>query len=67
MYYEILDTISGQIDTRFQDMDKLFFVTLMDTSKFLEFATKFSIEGLNNLKTCFPNLFSMKKNTAMLN
>ena len=57
LYYEILDTISGQIDTRFPDMDKIIFVTLMDTTRFEEYAIEFPLESLNNLKTFFSNIF----------
>lgn len=58
LYYEILDTLSLQITTRFKDTEKLCFITLMDTSKFVEYAKKFPDEAFNNLKLCYPFIFT---------
>lgn len=58
LYYEILDTISMQITTRFQDMEKLHFVTLMDTAKFKTYSEKFPTQALDNLKTMYSNIFT---------
>ncbi|XP_023311335.1 zinc finger MYM-type protein 1-like [Anoplophora glabripennis] len=58
LYYEILDTISGQIDVQFKDLDKIHFITLMDTTRFEEYSKNFPTEALNNLNNCFPNIFS---------
>lgn len=58
LYFEILDTISGQIDIRFEDLNKIQFVTLMDTTRFEEYSKNFPTEALNNLKNCYPNIFS---------
>lgn len=57
-YYEILDTLNEQITIRFQDLEKLYFIKLMDTSKFREYAQEFSTDALNNLKICYPDLFT---------
>ena len=58
LYYEILDNLSVQITTRFNDMEKLQFVTLMDTSKFVTYSENFPTDALSNLKVCYPNLFT---------
>lgn len=58
LYYEFLDTISLQITTRFQDFEKLHFITLMDRSKFEAYSEKFPTTAMNNLKECYPNLFT---------
>ncbi|CAH1962682.1 unnamed protein product [Acanthoscelides obtectus] len=50
LYFEILDTISLQITTRF--------VTLMDTSKFKTYSEKFPTEALSNLKEFYSNTFT---------
>ncbi|KAJ8922316.1 hypothetical protein NQ315_004259 [Exocentrus adspersus] len=56
LYYVILDTISEQIDVRFQDLDKILFVTLMDTTKFVDYSNDFPTEAFGNLSNYFPNI-----------
>nr|CAI5829018.1 unnamed protein product [Callosobruchus analis] len=58
LYYEILETISLQITTRFQDLEKLLFVALMDTSRFQIYSENFPTQALNNLKEMYPSIFT---------
>nr|CAH7712282.1 unnamed protein product [Callosobruchus chinensis] len=58
LYYEILDTISLQIKTRFEDLEKLLFVALMDTSRFQTYSKNFPTQAINNLKEMYPNIFT---------
>ncbi|KAJ8970633.1 hypothetical protein NQ317_006632 [Molorchus minor] len=41
LYYEIVDCISFQLKTRFQDLGKLEFVSLLDNSKYQQFSKEF--------------------------
>lgn len=58
LYYEILDNFSTQITTRFQDMEKLYFITLVDNHKFISHSKSFPTEALNSLKVYYPSLFN---------
>lgn len=57
LYFEILDTILLQITSRFDDINKVKFVTLMDTSQFTTFSKSFPTDTLNSLRECYPKLF----------
>nr|CAI5829257.1 unnamed protein product [Callosobruchus analis] len=58
LHYEILDTISLQIKTRFEGLEKLLFVALLDTSRFQTYSENFPTQALNNLKEMYPNMFT---------
>ncbi|XP_050060818.1 zinc finger MYM-type protein 1-like [Aphis gossypii] len=57
LFYEIIDNILMQLNTRFQDTNKLLFIKLADTTKFKEFSCKFPKNALNNLKSTYSNIF----------
>jgi len=57
LFYEIIDNILMQLNTRFQDTNKLLFIQLADTTKFKEFSCKFPKNALNNLKSTYSNIF----------
>jgi len=46
-----------KLNTRFQDTNKLFFIQLVDISKFKEYFCKFPENALNNLKSTYSNIF----------
>lgn len=56
LFFEILDTVLMEIDTRFQDIKKLEFLCLGDSAKFEEFSKKFPTQALENLKTTYQNI-----------
>nr|CAI5817451.1 unnamed protein product [Callosobruchus analis] len=58
LYYEILDTISLQIKTCFEDLEKLLFVALMDTFRFQIYSENIPTQALNNLKEMYPSIFT---------
>ncbi|KAE9523127.1 hypothetical protein AGLY_016468, partial [Aphis glycines] len=57
LFYEIIDNIIMQLNTRFSDTDKLKFLQLGDVTKFKEYSTTFPDSGLNCLKNTFTNIF----------
>ncbi|KAL4107233.1 hypothetical protein QTP88_017616 [Uroleucon formosanum] len=57
LFYEIIDNILMQLNTRFQDTNKLLFLQLADVTKFKEYSCKFPVNALNNLKSTYPNIF----------
>ncbi|KAJ4446356.1 hypothetical protein ANN_13052 [Periplaneta americana] len=57
LYYEIIDNILMQMNIRFQDINKLKFVALIDTSKFEVYSKKFPNSELNSLHEHYPALF----------
>ncbi|KAL4143908.1 hypothetical protein QTP88_006162 [Uroleucon formosanum] len=57
LFYEIIDNILMQLNTRFQDTNKLFFLQLADVTKFKEYSCTFPVNALNNLKSTYPNIF----------
>ncbi|KAE9522954.1 hypothetical protein AGLY_016585 [Aphis glycines] len=58
LFYEIIDNILMQLNTRFQDTNKLLFLQLADVTKFNEYSSKFPENALNNLKSTYSNIFS---------
>jgi hypothetical protein len=46
-----------QLNTRFQDTNKLLFLQLADVTKFKEYSCKFPENALNNLKLTYSNIF----------
>ncbi|KAL4141563.1 hypothetical protein QTP88_004184 [Uroleucon formosanum] len=46
-----------QLNTRFQDTNKLLFLRLADVTKFKEYSCTFPVNALNNLKSTYPNIF----------
>ncbi|KAL4120900.1 hypothetical protein QTP88_013509 [Uroleucon formosanum] len=57
LFYEIIDNILMQLNTRFQDTNKLLFLQLADVTKFKEYSCTFPVNALNNLKSTYPNIF----------
>ncbi|KAL4153064.1 hypothetical protein QTP88_000897 [Uroleucon formosanum] len=57
LFYEIIDNILMQLNTRFQDTNKLLFLRLADVTKFKEYSCTFPVNALNNLKSTYPNIF----------
>lgn len=56
LYYEILDTVCLEINTRFQDINKLTFVCLGDSTKFETYTKEFPNIALNSLSQAYPSL-----------
>lgn len=62
LYFEILDNILVQINTRFQNNNKLIFLQLGDVSKFELYSRFFPQKALENLEQSYSNLlFDIKK------
>jgi len=59
LQYEILDNIITQLTERFQDLGKLKFVTLVDSSKFKFYQTAFPNEGLECLSSTYKDVFDL--------
>ncbi|KAL4152679.1 hypothetical protein QTP88_000512 [Uroleucon formosanum] len=57
LFYEIIDNILMQLNTRFQDTNKLLFLQLADVTKFKEYFCTFPVNALNNLKSTYSNIF----------
>jgi len=57
LFYEIIDNILMQLNTRFQDTNKLLFLQLADVTKFKEYSNRFPVNALNNLKSTYSNIF----------
>lgn len=57
LYYEIIDTVLMQLRTRFNDVDKLHFVSLADVSNFSKYAENFPSEALYSLKNITQTYF----------
>ncbi|KAL4131214.1 hypothetical protein QTP88_008555 [Uroleucon formosanum] len=57
LFYEIIDNILMQLNTRFQDTNKLLFLQLADVTIFKEYSCTFPVNALNNLKSTYPNIF----------
>ncbi|KAL4127519.1 hypothetical protein QTP88_011686 [Uroleucon formosanum] len=57
LFYEIIDNILMQLNTKFQDTNKLLFLQLADVTKFKEYSCTFPVNALNNLKSTYPNIF----------
>lgn len=65
LFYEILDHILIEMDTRFQDCEKLKFVCLGDSGKFEQYSSNFPSDALENLQTFYANSFT--KNARLKN
>lgn len=57
LYFEIFDNILVQINTRFQNNNKLIFLQLGDVSKFESYSRLFPQISLDNLELSYSNLF----------
>lgn len=57
LQFEILDNIICQLTDRFQDLNKLKFVSLVDTSKFKSYKTAFPYEEFNCLTLIYKEIF----------
>lgn len=57
IYYEILDTILMEMRLRFQDCNRLRFLSLADATKFEEYARDLPCDGLECLQECYPQIF----------
>lgn len=56
LLFELLDNIICQLTDRFQDLNKLKFVTLVDTSKLKSYRTVFPYEGFNYLSLIYKDI-----------
>lgn len=65
LFYEIVDNILSQINTRFHDLNKVSFLSLVDTTKFKDYSKEFPSGALQNLIECYPSIF--KKNQRLQN
>lgn len=57
LFYEIVDNILSQINTRFHDLNKVSFLSLVDTTKFKDYSKEFPSGVLQNLIECYPSIF----------
>lgn len=57
LFYEIVDNILSQINTRFHDLNKVSFLSLVDTTKFKDYSKEFPSGALQNLIECYPSIF----------
>lgn len=60
-FYEILDCIIVQLNVRFTDLNKLEFLSLVDSSKYLEYCKEFPLQALNMLVKTYPNIFQKER------
>lgn len=61
LFYEILDSIKLQLTCRFQDLHKLKFLSLVDSSRFAEYGKKFPQHLLKDLSNTYPNIFDLSR------
>lgn len=52
-----MDSITFQLETRFTDLSKLSFLSLVDSSKYPEYCKEFPQLLLNSLLKTYPNIF----------
>lgn len=57
LFYEILDCIILQLHTRFDDINKLDFVELLNNSSYQKFINEFPSSILSSVEKSYPNLF----------
>ena len=57
LFNEIFDTILMQFEVRFQSMNDLIFVKLLNCDKFNEYSAKFPIDCINSLQGSYGSLF----------
>jgi len=57
LYYEIIDNILMQLNTRFNNTDRLLFLQLTDASKFKNYCNQFQKCALDNLINTYSNIF----------
>lgn len=58
LFYEIIDHILMEMDMRFQDCDKLEFVCLADTTKFVQYSSAFPADAVRNLLVFYGKIFT---------
>lgn len=58
LYNEIIDTVVGQMEVRFQDLSDLQFLELLDSKKFQCFKTRFPDNLLLTLKSSYGSFFN---------
>jgi hypothetical protein len=61
LFYEILDSIKLQLTTRFQDLQKLSFLSLVDSSRFSEYSKEFASSLLKELDNIYPRIFDINR------
>jgi hypothetical protein len=61
LFYEILDSIKLQLTTRFQDLQKLSFLSLVDSSRFSEYSKEFPSSLLTELDNIYPRIFDTNR------
>ena len=59
LFNEIFDTILMQFEIRFQSMNDLMFVKLLNSEKFTEYASKFPVDGIHSLQSSYGSLFDI--------
>lgn len=66
LLFEIIDTVVTQMDIRFENLEDLNFVGLLDSNKFHNFKTKFPEALLIALKMSYAGMFDLPKLTNEL-
>lgn len=61
LYYEIIDCISLQLSTRFNNLHDLNFLSLVDSSKFTEYVKNFPDKSFECLLKMYPNIFEIDR------
>lgn len=61
LFFEVLDVVVMEINTRFQDMNKLEFLCLADSSKFPIFSKSFPEKALESLNQAYPSKFNLSR------
>jgi hypothetical protein len=61
LYFEIIDTIIVQLNARFEDMDALKILALVNSSKFPDYNNKFPEDSFNLLKTSYGDHFNFPR------
>lgn len=57
LYFEIIDNISTQIESRFEDYSQLIFFSLVDSSKFSQFQKSFPNQLVSMVTDRYPDRF----------
>lgn len=58
LYDEIVDNVLMEMQLRFQDYDKLQFITITDVKKFETYTKVFPLIGFQHLLDCYPKIFT---------
>lgn len=61
LHYEIIDCISIQLSTRFNNLHDLNFLSLVDSSKFTEYVKNFPEKSFECLLKMYPNVFEAER------